>query len=117
MLKEVENTAVVREGDLNWLSELRSVLAGAGIPSAVRAAAGCNKGCCGGTHWLVVQSDDLERARARIEEYFMETNPELRASNELLRDGKCPACGSPVGADAKECTDCGLMLIVEEEEE
>ncbi len=117
MQKAVDNTAIVREGDLAWLSELHSVLAEAGIPSAVRAAAGCNKGCCGGTHWLVVSSSDLERARARIEEYFIEINPELRASNELRRQGKCPACGSPVGADEKECADCGLMLIVEEEEE
>ncbi len=117
MQKAVDNTVVVREGDLAWLSELRSVLAEAGIPSAVRAAAGCNKGCCGGTHWLVVSSNDLERARERIEEYLMEINPELRASNELLRQGKCPACGSPVGTDERECPDCGLPLLIVEDEE
>jgi rRNA maturation endonuclease Nob1 len=116
--KIVENTAVVREGDLDWLSELRAVLIDAGIPGSVRAAAGCSKGCCGGTHWLVVSSGDLQRAQERIEEYLMEINPELRASNELRREGKCPACGSPVGADERECHDCGLpLLIVEEEEE
>jgi hypothetical protein len=115
--KAVEDTAVVREGDLGWLSELRTVLADAGIPAAVRTASNCGQGCCGGTHWLVVSSGDRERAQERIEEYLMEINPELRASNELLRQGKCPACGSPVGTDARECPDCGLPLLIVEEEE
>jgi rRNA maturation endonuclease Nob1 len=115
--KAVENTAVVREGDLDWLSELRTVLIDAGIPAAVQAASGCGKGCCGETHWLVVASHDVQRAQERIEHYFMEINPELRASSELLREGKCPACGSPVGADQRECPDCGLPLLIVEEEE
>jgi hypothetical protein len=116
--KAVENTAVVREGDLDWLRELRAVLVDAGIPAAVQAAADCGKGCCGGTHRLTVSSDDLERAQERIEEYFMEGNPEIRASKELLGEGKCPACGSPVGEEARECPDCGLpLLIVEDGEE
>ncbi len=116
--KTAENVAVVREGDLDWLGELRAVLIDAGIPAAVSSAAGCKKGCCGGgTHWLAVAPDDLQRAQERIEEYFMEINPELRASNELIREGKCPACGSPVAAGARECQDCGLQLLIIEEEE
>jgi uncharacterized OB-fold protein len=116
--KTVEEKAVVREGDLDWLSELRVVLIEAGIPCAIRSDDDCGKGCCGGTCRLVVSPDDRERAQERIEEYFMEINPELRASNELLEGGKCPACGSPVAADARECPDCGLpLLIVEEGEE
>jgi hypothetical protein len=116
--KAVENTAVVREGDLDWLRELRAVLVDAGIPAAVQAADECGKGCCGGTHWLTVSSDDLERAQESIEEYFMEGNPELRASQELIQAGKCPACGSPVDTGDRECRDCGLpLLIVEDEKE
>jgi rRNA maturation endonuclease Nob1 len=115
--KAVENTAVVREGDLDWLRELRAVLADAGIPATVRAADDCGKGRCGGTHWLTVSSDDLERAQERIEEYFMESNPEVRASKELLGRGKCPACGSPVSEEARECADCGLPLVIVEDEE
>jgi hypothetical protein len=115
--KSVADTSVIREGELDWLSELRAVLMDAGIPAVVRSASGCNKGCCGGTHWLVVSSKDVERAQGRVEEYLMEINPELRASNELLRDGKCPACGSPVGADEQECRDCGLALLIVEDEE
>ncbi|MCK7513085.1 MAG: hypothetical protein MZV70_59735 [Desulfobacterales bacterium] len=38
----------------------------------------------------------MERAqRQRIEEYFAEMHPEIRASQNLLGEGKCPACGSP----------------------
>ena len=114
--KALENTVVVREGALDWLCELRAVLIDAGIPCAVHSDTGCKKGCCGAECRLLVSSDDLERARERIEEYYMEVSPELRASNELLREGKCPACGSPVGTGEHECKDCGLPLLIVEEE-
>ncbi len=116
--KAVENRVVVREGDLGWLSELRAVLIDGGIACSIHSAASCGKGCSGDTCQLVVSPDDLERARGRIEEYFMEINPEIRVSNELIREGKCPACASPVGTDDRECPDCDLpLLIVEEEDE
>jgi hypothetical protein len=114
--KILANTVVVREGDLDWMSELRAVLIDAGIPCTVHSDAGCRKGCCGAACRLVVSSEDLERARERIEEYYMEVSPELRASNELIKNGKCPACGSPVGPDDQECRDCGLPLLIVEEE-
>jgi uncharacterized Zn finger protein (UPF0148 family) len=47
----------------------------------------------------------------------MESNPEVRASQEMLRQGKCPACGSPLGEKAKECPDCGLPLVIVEDGE
>ncbi len=114
----VKNRAVVRKGDLSWLTELKTVLIDAGIPCTIHTDAGCKKGCCGDTCRLVVSPEDLERAQASIEEYLMESNPEFEASSELIREGKCPACGSPVGKDARECPDCGLpLLIVSEEDE
>jgi hypothetical protein len=114
--KIVENTVVVREGDLGWMSELRTVLVDAGIPCTVHSNAGCRKGCCGAECGLLVSSEDFERARERIEEYYMEVSPELRDSNELLKNGKCPACASPVGPDDRDCRDCGLPLLIIEEE-
>ena len=114
--KAIENAAVVRKGDLKWLGELSDVLIDAGIPCTVASEAGCNKGHCRDQFLLVVAAGDLERAQERIEEYFRELHPELRDSHELAKQGKCPACGSPVGADANECSDCGLMLVVIEEE-
>ncbi|MCL5024500.1 MAG: hypothetical protein M1497_14265 [Nitrospirae bacterium] len=116
MEKAVENEVVVREGDLKWLSELYAVLIDAGIPCTVRSDAGCKKGCCSDKCRLVVSQEDLERAQERIEEYFMEMHPEIRASRELVSEGKCPACGSSIGAADRECPDCGLVLVVIEEE-
>jgi uncharacterized OB-fold protein len=116
MGKTLENEVVVREGDLKWLSELYAVLIDAGIPCTVRSDEGCKKGCCGDTCRLVVSPQDYERAQERIEHYFMEMHPEIRVSNELASAGKCPACGSPVSAGDRECPDCGLTLVIVEEE-
>jgi hypothetical protein len=114
--KAIRNSVVIRKGDLKWLDELYNVLIDSGIPCTVTSDTGCNKGCCGDNWHLIVSKEDLERAKERIEEYFMEMHPEIRASNELASQGKCPACGSPVGAGAGECPDCGLMFVIIEEE-
>lgn len=116
MEKAVVKEVVVREGDLKWLSELYTVLIDAGIPCTVHSDAGCKKGCCGDKCRLVVSPEDFELAQERIEKYFMEMYPEIRASNELVSEGKCPACGYPVGPDDRECPDCGLPLVIIEEE-
>lgn len=112
----VDSAVAVREGDLSWMSELRSVLIDSGIPCTVRTESVCRKGCRD-RYYLFVSRDDAERAQQRIEEYFAEMHPEIRASQDLLGEGKCPACGSPVGDKDRACPDCGLMLVIEEEEE
>jgi zinc-ribbon domain len=117
MEKAIENEVMVREGDLDWMDELYAVLIDAGIPCTVRSNAGCTKGCCGDKCRLVVAPEDFERAQERIEKYFVEMHPEIRASNELVSEGKCPACGSPVAPGDRECPDCGLMLVIIEEDE
>lgn len=117
MEQSVENEVAVREGDLNWMSELYSVLIDAGIACTVRSDAGCRKGSCGSKHRLVVSPGDAERAQERIEEYFAEMHPEIAESRELMKEGKCPACGSPVAAGARECPDCGLPLVIIMEED
>ncbi len=117
MEKAVKEEAVVREGDLKWLSELYTVLIDSGIPCTVHSQAGCKKGCRGDKCRLVVSPGDLERAQERIEQYFMEMHPEIRASNELISEGRCPACGHRVGPEDRECPDCGLPLVIIEEEE
>jgi hypothetical protein len=114
--KFIENAVVVREGDLKWLGELYNVLIDSGIACTVTSDANCNKGRCGAKCQLIVSREDLGRAQERIAEYYMEIHPELRASNELMKQGKCPACGSPVGTEDKECSDCGLMLVFIEDE-
>ena len=115
MEKAVEDEVIIREGDLDWMKELYAVLIDAGIPCTIRTDSGCKKGCHA-PHPLVVSRRDYERAQERIEEYFMEMHPEIRASRELVSEGKCPACGSLVSADDRECPDCGLPLVIIEEE-
>ncbi len=115
MEKAVDNAVVVRQGDLKWMNELYNVVIDSGIPCAVHTDDGCKKGCCGDTCYLVVSPEDAQRAHQRIEEYFGEVHPEIRASNELVNQGKCPACGSPVDTDAVDCPDCGLTLLIIEE--
>jgi hypothetical protein len=114
--KFIENAVVVREGDLKWLSELYNILIDSGIACTITSDGCFNKSCRGAKCGLIVSREDLGKAQERIAEYFMEIHPELRASNELMKQGKCPACGSPVSAEDKECSDCGLTLLVIEDE-
>lgn len=117
MEKAIENEVTVRDGDLDWIGELRTVLIDAGIACSIRSDTACGNSCCGDKCCLVVQRQDLERAEKRIAEYFNEIHPEMQASSELISQGKCPACGSPVEDGAGECPDCGLALVIVEEEE
>lgn len=111
---EVGEAVKVMEGDLGWMSELKEVLLEAGVPCSLNS--GCGKGRCGTTVQLQVSPEDLERAQEAIEEYLMELDPDLRTAKEMFGKGICPACGSPIGNDARECPDCGLPLIIIGEE-
>jgi hypothetical protein len=110
--KVLEDLVKISEGDKKWIGELYHVLIDSGIPCTITADAGCNKGCSADTRYLLVTKGDAEKAHERIEEYYIEVHPEVQASKTLESQGKCPACGSPVGADAKECPDCGLILFI-----
>ncbi|MDP2157046.1 MAG: hypothetical protein Q8K68_04995 [Nitrospirota bacterium] len=112
----VENSVKVMEGDMNWMSELSTVLLNADISCTLNSD-GCRKGCCGDTVQLKVSPEDLERSQQTIEEYLMELDPDLRLVKEMLGKGKCPACGASIGHDARECPDCGLPLIIIGEED
>lgn len=107
----LENPVAVREGEIAWIDELHEVLIATGIPCRIHADPGCAKGCRGHAVRLLVSRQDLERAHERCEEYFAELHPEARVSQEMMRQGKCPACGSSVAPKAVECPDCGLALL------
>lgn len=114
MEKALEKPVAVREGDVRWIDELQRVLIDSGIPSKIHSDPGCGKGCGGNTCRLLVSQQEAARAHERIEEYFAEIHPEVRASQEMISQGKCPACGSTVGPAEVECPDCGLTLLIVE---
>ncbi len=115
MAQTVQNSVAIRKGDLKWIDELYHVVIDSGISCSVHVEDACNKGCCGDTWELLVSKEDAERAQKCIEEYFAEVHPEIRESQALVSEGKCPACSSPVGTNAVECSDCGLTLLIVEE--
>ncbi len=106
----IENTVTVKEGDLDWIDELYNMLLDAKVPCVMKANTGC--GCSGQPYVLLVSKENAENATGLIEEHYAKVHPEIKASNELVDQGKCPACGSPVGPNDPECRDCGLTLMI-----
>ena len=104
----------IKEDMTEWIQELSKMLFENDIPSRIALAPGCSAGTCGCRYILLVNEKDVRVALESIEEHYMELHPEIRESNEWVDQGRCPACGHHVGKDAKECSDCGLVLIFEE---
>ncbi len=105
---------VIKEDLQDWIKELSHMLQEKGIPSRISLTPGCSAGKCGSTYLLLVTQEKVQIALDTIEEYYMVLHPEIRESQEWVAQGRCPACGHHTGADARECPDCGLMLIIEE---
>ena len=110
--KDSWTPVILRKGSLKWLDELHKVLIDSGIPCVVSGEEGCSKGGCGATYCLLVTSENAEVANDRVEEYCMKIHPEIKDSQELISQGKCPACGCSVSSDAADCPDCGLTLMI-----
>ncbi len=103
----------IKEETQEWIKELADMLSEKGIPSGITLVPGCSAGTCGCKFHLMVAKENVQEALANIDEYYMITHPELRESREWADQDRCPACGHHVGKDAKECSDCGLLLIIE----
>ncbi|MGR3318120.1 MAG: hypothetical protein ACUZ8O_06530 [Candidatus Anammoxibacter sp.] len=104
---------VIKEGSKEWIRELSNMLSEKSFPSRIDVANRCDVGSCGCKFVLLVEEKDAEVALAGIEEYYVLQHPEFKQSQDWVEQNKCPACGFDVGADAKECSDCGLTLIFE----
>ncbi len=112
--KDHDEWVAIKEDTQDWIKELADMLSENGIPSRLMLAPGCSAGTCGCKFRLLVAKDDIQVALDRIDEYYMTVHPELRESQEWADQDRCPACGHHVGKDAKECSDCGLLLIIDE---
>jgi hypothetical protein len=104
---------VIKEETQEWIQKLSHMLSTKDITSRITLAPGCGAGTCGCTFLLLVAKKDVQAALASIEEYYMELHPEIKESQEWADQGRCPACGHHVGTDARECSNCGLRLIIE----
>lgn len=102
-----------------WLESLAERLGEAGIPSRVEllateraATRGAPAPCA-----LFVRREDAERARAIDAELLRAQLPDLPedASPEWREAEACPACGTPIEAEASECRECGLAFRDAEE--
>lgn len=105
---------VIKEDLQEWIKELSHMLQEKGIPSRIALSPGCSAGKCSSTYLLQVTKENIQIALGNIEEYYMILHPEIRESQKWVAQGRCPACGHYVGTDARECSDCGLILIIEE---
>lgn len=105
---------VIKEDMREWIKELSHMLNEKDISSRISLASGCSPGTCGSTFLLLVAKKNVQEALANIEEYYISLHPEIGKSQEWVAQGRCPACGHHVGMNPKECSDCGLPLIIEE---
>ena len=114
---ELHDSVAIKEGEKGVISELHHMLADRGYASRVILSPDCAPGKCGETFLLLLPEDDAESALRVIDEYNHAMYPEIKLSEQLTAQGKCPACGFNAGAEARECPDCGLMLAIEGQEE
>ena len=113
---EVGKDAVaVIEGRVPLLKELRKALLGKGITSFINLSPGCKPGGCNSTSLLFVARKSAEAAVSCIKKHQGEELSESMDCEEEMDDENCPACGFEAGAKTKECPDCGLALVFDEE--
>jgi hypothetical protein len=115
--EEVQNCVVIKEGEKDLVFELHHVLLKKGYPCRVIPSPDTTPGKCGETFLLIVPKEEAPSAKQCLKEHSHEMYPELKQSEELAAQGKCPACGFDVGANTRECPDCGLLLLIEGQEE
>ncbi len=104
----------IREGSGPWLKEVHRALQAEGINSTISLTPGCSPGSCSSTCLLFVAKEDVEAADACIKAYYVEAHPEMADDLAIEGEDHCPACGHATPQGAKECPDCGLVLVFEE---
>ncbi len=110
-----QEAVAIKQDEKNWIKELHRVLTDKGYSCRMTVTPGCTPGKCGESFLLIVPKEEAESAIKCIDEYHQELHPELKESEELAAQGKCPACGFDAGFDAMECSDCGLPLMLQSE--
>ncbi len=115
--EDAKKVVAIKQGEKDWILELHHVLVERGYLCSVTVSPSCSPGKCGESFFLLVPKEEAESAINCINEHNYKVHPEIKVSDELTAQGKCPACGFDAGIDAKECPDCGLILVVESQED
>ncbi|MEE8423337.1 MAG: hypothetical protein V3S49_02230 [Thermodesulfobacteriota bacterium] len=113
--EDIKNAVAIKEGGKRWILELRDLLINKGFPCTITISQSCPPGQCDESFLLVVPKEAAESAANCMAEYIHKVHPEIKESEELAAQGRCPACGSDAGVAATECPDCGLLLMIESE--
>lgn len=101
----------IDSGPMTRLTELSNVLTSSGIDSSIVAGP---PNSCSSDKALVVRAEEADKAMEVVTEYWKRVHPELAKAMQNADEGFCPACGADTSANPNECSDCGLMLVIED---
>ncbi|MBI5561479.1 MAG: hypothetical protein HY894_01300 [Deltaproteobacteria bacterium] len=110
-LPEAEGELVcVMEGPLDKVTELSGRLKKSGFETEALKIAGAG-GCSPDSGFGVfVAKNQAAAAVGKMEEFWHGLHPEMKAAQERMNAGLCPACGAALNPANPECPDCGLFL-------
>ena len=114
----------IRAASVSWAQALSQQLSKAGISHRIEAVPdeAEGEGVRGEPDAVLpygvwVLEADLPAAR-EVDENFLRSQipdlPEDLSAHEPVGDEQCPACGTAVSQNARECADCGLVLVIGE---
>jgi hypothetical protein len=105
-----DGLACVEDGTYERANEVAWMLRSSGFDVKVLRTPGGSS--CKGSFGVFIDRGAATEAARKIQEAWKRSHPELAASEELIREGKCPACGALLMGSSEECPDCGLFLGV-----
>lgn len=118
VLRSAEGLQLLRAAELAWAQALAERLGAAGIGHRVELLDPAGRARGEGRarpgwqlrYGVFVRPEDVARAAAIDAALLRSQIPDLPegAAGENAEGELCPACGSPVDADALECGECGL---------
>jgi hypothetical protein len=108
---ELDALVPVRRAPVAWIQGLAEALAAAGISSRVeRVEAPDGSGSAAA---VFVRPEDREAALALDASFARTAIPDLPDESPpgWSEAERCPACQTPLVADAEECLECGLAFV------
>lgn len=119
-LRKEEEGVLLREGRLDYLTDLGNRLSKESIRSSIGLRSD-PKACAGATvYGLSVLPEDVDAAKEIDRALWLQGAPEHASSYRYTEQelvGKCPACGTALPGAGGECPECGLVVGIVESAE